>query len=72
MSDARLSTMTVDLRSGDAISMAGVRVEFVHKSGQQARLRVTAPRDMPIDKNFLPRHESAADSRAKHGFIEPA
>jgi hypothetical protein len=72
MSDAGLSTMIVDLRSGDAISMAGVRVEFVHKSGQQARLRVTAPREMPIKKNFQPRQENPTDSRAKHGSIEPA
>jgi len=27
-----------------------VRVELVHKSGQLARLRVTAPREVPIKK----------------------
>jgi hypothetical protein len=62
------STMTIDMRSGDTIAMAGVVVEFVHKSGRQARLRVTAPRDLPIKKVS---HDDAepAQVRGKHGFI---
>lgn len=72
MSDAGHSTMTVDLRSGEAIVMAGVHVEFVHKSGKLARLRVTAPRELTIEKKLHGDREKSVQSRAKHGLIEPA
>jgi len=69
MADRELSTMTVDLRSGDALALAGVRVEFVHKSGKQARLRVTAPRELPIQKIIHDEASGEDIARAKHGFI---
>lgn len=68
MAESERSTMTVDLRSGDALAMAGVTIEFVQKSGKQARLRVTAPRDLPIKK--IHQDDAGNDqSRGKHGFI---
>lgn len=72
MTDASMSVMTMDLRSGDALAIAGVRVEFIHKSGRQARLRVTAPRDLPIKKILHSGGDGSPDSRAKHGHIAPA
>ncbi|SEQ20708.1 hypothetical protein [Giesbergeria anulus] len=51
MSD--LSAATIDLRPGEALEILGVRVEFVHKSGQRSRVRVLAPRDVQI-KKYLP------------------
>lgn len=48
MSD--LSVATIDLRPGEALEILGVRVEFVHKSGQRSRVRVLAPRDVQIKK----------------------
>ncbi len=72
MADASTSVMTMDLRSGDALAIAGTRVEFIHKSGRLARLRVTAPRDMPIKKIVNSGDDSSPVSRAKHGYIAPA
>jgi hypothetical protein len=70
--NAGLSTMVVDMRAGDTLSLAGAIVEVVHKSGRQARLRVTAPRDLPIQKNTHPHENEGADFRYKHGLIKPA
>lgn len=44
--------MIVDVRPGDRLELHGglVSVELVQKSGQLARLRVTAPREVPIRK----------------------
>jgi sRNA-binding carbon storage regulator CsrA len=46
-----LSTLIVDVKPGETISFPSadqVSVEFLHKSGKSARLRVTAPRDVKI------------------------
>lgn len=44
-----LSTVTIDVRLGERLAVSGMAiVELVHKSGQVARLRVTAPRDVKI------------------------
>jgi hypothetical protein len=44
----RRGSLTLDVRPGECLDIAGVRVEVVHKSGRVARLRVTAPREMAI------------------------
>jgi len=46
------SSLIIDVRPGDSLSIHGgaVTVELVHKSGQLARLRVTAPREVAIKK----------------------
>lgn len=46
------STLIVDIRPGDRLSIAGqeVSIELLKKSGQLARLRVTAPIETKIDK----------------------
>ena len=51
MSDGQ-SSLIVDVRPGDRLSIAGqdVSIELLKKSGQLARLRVTAPVDVKIDK----------------------
>lgn len=72
MTDAGLSTMIVDIRAGDTLTLAGANIEFLQKSGRQVRLRVTAPRDLPIKKKSLPQDENPADSRYKHGLMKPA
>lgn len=47
-----LSTMTVDVRPGEHLLLDGERIaiELVDKSGKLARLRVTAPRSVKIEK----------------------
>lgn len=49
MSDAR-SHMIVDLQPNDGVQVGDVLVELVHKSGRAARLRLSAPRQMPIER----------------------
>lgn len=52
MSEA-MSSLVLDVRPGESLSIGedgSVRVQLVQKSGQLARLRVTAPRDVPIQK----------------------
>ncbi len=44
------TALIVDVRPGEQLSLAGVTVELLSKSGQLARLRVTAPRDVRIEK----------------------
>ena len=51
----RESCLILDVRPGEHISLDGARikVELVRKSGQIARLRVTAPRDVAIKKEKI-------------------
>ena len=50
-----LSTLTIDVRLGERPAVSGMAiVELVHKSGQVARLRVTAPRDVKIVREPAP------------------
>jgi len=50
-----LSTLTIDVRLGERLAVSGMEiVELVHKSGQVARLRVTAPRDVKIVREPAP------------------
>lgn len=60
-----LSSMTLDLKSGESIELAGARVQFIQKSGARARINVLAPRDMQIKKV----QGDEPDSRTKHGVI---
>lgn len=47
----RKCSLVIDIRPGERLDLGGVvQVELVQKSGQLARLRVTAPRDIRIDK----------------------
>lgn len=52
MPDPSTSTLTVDVRPGEALELAGalVRIDVVRKSGQVTRLRVTAPREVRIQR----------------------
>lgn len=50
-----LSTLTIDVRTGERLAVSGMAtVELVHKSGQVARLRITAPRDVKIVREHAP------------------
>ena len=45
------SRLVIDLRPGESISMSGEGViEMIHKSGQVARIRISAPRDVKVEK----------------------
>jgi len=47
----RNSTLVIDLQPGQSLVMGdGVCVQLVHKSGRIARMRVTAPLDIKIEK----------------------
>lgn len=49
-----VSHLFIDVRPGDRLAIVGdsrVDVELVHKSGQLARLRITAPRNVRIVKS---------------------
>ena len=51
MDKALLSSLIVDVKPGEKLTFPGadhVCVEFIHKSGKSARLRVTAPREVKI------------------------
>ncbi len=52
MPASRPTSMIVDVRPGESLALQGglVMVELLHKSGQLARLRVTAPREVSIKK----------------------
>lgn len=51
MTDKTVSSLIIDIRQGERLFVdGGVEVELLHKSGQLARLRVTAPRDVRIRK----------------------
>lgn len=53
-----MSSLIVDVKPGERISFPGadrVSVEFVHKSGKSARLRVTAPREVKIEREEISR-----------------
>ena len=56
---AEASTLTLDVRPGESLRMtqsgACIEVQLVHKSGQLARLKVTAPREVRIEKHADPR-----------------
>jgi len=46
--------MIVDVRPGERVALSGgVSVELVKKSGQLARLRITAPQDVKIEKKAV-------------------
>ena len=45
-----MSRMTVDLLPGDRVDIGGVSVEVLHKTGRHSRLRIHAPRDVPIHR----------------------
>ena len=50
-----LSTLLVDVRAGESLRISSaldVSIELVRKSGRLARLRVTAPREVKIEKNL--------------------
>lgn len=51
------SHLIVDVRPGDRVSIASgheISIELVKKSGQLARLRVSAPKDVKIEKHSGP------------------
>lgn len=56
MSDP-LSQLTIDVRPGEHLLLDGRRivVELLEKSGKVAKLRVTAPRDVKIEREDSPR-----------------
>jgi hypothetical protein len=50
------SSLTLDVRAGESVRLAGVSggdvvVEVLAKSGRTARLRVSAPRSVTIEKS---------------------
>lgn len=47
-----ISQLTVDVRPGEFLLLDGQRivVELLDKSGKLARLRITAPRDVKIER----------------------
>ena len=49
---AAISQLTIDVRPGQHLLLDGRRivVELLDKSGKLARLRVTAPRDVKIER----------------------
>lgn len=66
MADTKPTSMIVDVRPGDRLDLQGglVTVELVQKSGQLARLRVTAPREVKIKKIPGSSHQAWCDSHS--------
>lgn len=63
MSDG-ISQMTIDVRPGEHLLLDGRRivVELLEKSGKLARLRVTAPRDVKIEREECDQPPAMRDS----------
>lgn len=59
------STMHMDVRQGDRISIGDVVVVLASKSGQRARLTIQAPRSTPIKR-------LASDDEPGNGQPAPA
>ncbi len=65
MPQGKRSSLIIDLRLGECLAMSdGVTVELVHKSGQLARLRVTAPREVRIERLSEQQARTAVPSMA--------
>lgn len=60
--------MVFDLRPGEWLDLQGdAKVQFIHKSGQAARLLVAAPRAVAIKKHKPQPHQHGD----KHELIKP-
>jgi len=59
----------VDVRVGETLKVSGpASIELLHKSGQLARLRITAALDVVVSKTPTP----AMQGRDKHALVEPS
>lgn len=45
------SSMIVDMLVGDRVQIGAVTVEMLHKTGRHARVKIRAPRDVPIKRS---------------------
>ena len=60
-----LSSLTIDVRAGEYLDLQGVvQVELIQKSGSFARLRVTAPREVKIEKKPAEKQDGFVPSMA--------
>lgn len=61
---AAVSQLTIDVRPGEHLLLDGRRivVELLDKSGKLARLRVTAPRDVKIEREESDQPRAMRDS----------
>jgi sRNA-binding carbon storage regulator CsrA len=59
-----ISQLTIDVRPGEHLLLDGRRivVELLDKSGKLARLRVTAPRDVKIEREECDQPPAMRDS----------
>jgi hypothetical protein len=60
------SSVVMDVQQGDALQIGDVMLQVLHKSGRAARIRVTLPRSIKIER--LRAHGD--DGRSKHGSIQ--
>jgi sRNA-binding carbon storage regulator CsrA len=59
------SSLVIDVRPGESLDVGGsVRVDLLHKSGQLARLRITAPREVKIEKKVTEADAQSVPSMA--------
>lgn len=64
-----LHRVVLDVRIGEALKLSdGVSIELVRKSGQLARLCITAPLDVVISKSTT----EGMEFRNKHALVEPS
>lgn len=51
MANPGMCKKTIEIRAGELVSLAGlVTVELLHKTGRTARLQITAPREVTVEK----------------------
>ena len=66
----RMSTLIIEVRPGERLALSGAAtVELMHKSGQLARLRVSAPPHVAIEKHHRARDDKPVPSMQ---FCEPS
>jgi len=62
------TVVVLDLRPGESFDVGPAVVEFEHKSGRVARLRISAPREVTVRRN-KPSDEGKNSSAAAPGFV---
>lgn len=64
--DARPTSVTVEVRQGETLHLGGlVTIDVLEKSGRTARLRVTAPKDVTVEKSPSGSYQACSNSRSE-------
>lgn len=60
-----VSSLIIDVDVGESVMIGNAQIRLMYKSGRQARLHISAPRETKIEKN-------EGQSPAMRGRIQPS